>query len=98
MHGFSPEGALHAWECISAIAVGTAAADIREASARGTGQPWIARMHAELARHRADELTAIRSLLAHGYIPDAESDFERRLDVALAGIAALDATTRDERH
>jgi AcrR family transcriptional regulator len=87
--GFEPIAALRAWECVSAIAVGTAAGDIREQAARDAGQPWIARVHGELARHRDDELTATRQLLASRIDHDPKRDFEHRLDIAIAGIAAL---------
>jgi AcrR family transcriptional regulator len=93
-HGFTPADASLAWGTVSAIALGTAAIDIGEATARLTGQPWIARVHGELARHRPDELPVTRALVAQGLAPEPDRDFERRLDVAIAGIDAL-RTMRD---
>lgn len=94
--GFSPLEAFHAWECISAIAVGTAASDIREHAATNAGQPWMARVRNELAHHDDDQLTGIRQLIAHGLVLDPDADFARRLDVALTGIAAMRSTTTEQ--
>ncbi|MCU1392454.1 MAG: TetR family transcriptional regulator [Ilumatobacteraceae bacterium] len=88
-HGFAPVDAQHAWLMVSAIALGTAAMDIGEATARVDGRPWIARVHGELARHRSDELPVTRALVAQGFAPEPDRDFERSLDVAIAGIGAL---------
>ena len=88
-HGFTPIDAVHAWGCVSAIALGTAATDIGEATARITGQPWIARVHGELARHAPQALTVTRALIAQGFEPEPDRDFERRLDVAIAGLASI---------
>jgi AcrR family transcriptional regulator len=89
--GLDPVAAAEVWGTVSAIALGTAATDISEASARAAGRPWIARVHGELARHAPDELPVTRRLLAAGFAPDADRDFERRLDIALAGFEALTA-------
>jgi AcrR family transcriptional regulator len=85
--GFEPEAALHAWEAVNTLALGSAIEDIRErATARG-GRPWTARVVLALARRDPDELTTLRSIVDSGYQPDRDAAFEARLTTLLVGVA-----------
>jgi AcrR family transcriptional regulator len=85
--GFEPDPALHAWEAVNTLALGSAIEDIRErATARG-GRPWIARVFLALARREPDDLPTLRSIIDSGYQPDRDAAFEARLTTLLVGIA-----------
>jgi AcrR family transcriptional regulator len=86
--GFEPPAAMAAFRVVANVAVGSAIDDIREAEAIDVGSPVMARMHAVLARLPSTELPTLRSLVASGYVPDSDQDFEDRLTTVLTGIAA----------
>lgn len=85
--GFAPDAALHAWEAVSELALGSAVEDIRERATAREGRPWMARVFATLARRDPDDLPTLRSVMASGYQPDRAAAFERRLTTVLVGIA-----------
>ena len=44
-------------------------------------------MHANLARCDPDEQATLRELLAGGYVPDLDAEFEAQLDTVIVGLA-----------
>src|SRR5262249_5965358 len=98
--GFTPEQAAQAWGAIGAAAIRSAAEDIRLHHQRGA--TWSARAKTVLADHPPDALPALRALVAAGYTPNRDEEFEARLTMVLIGIARrvgldedVDAAGRD---
>jgi AcrR family transcriptional regulator len=86
--GFEPEAALAAWGAVSSVALGSAVGDLREREAAAAGRPWIAQVHASLARRDPTEHQTLRALVERGVPRDADLVFEERLTGMLIGLAA----------
>lgn len=85
--GFTLEGALDALHTIGQLAIGAATEDLREAGYTSRGQPSVAQLHAALALE-PDAFPLLRSLLQR-FGTEPRDRFEHRLDIAIAGIAAV---------
>lgn len=85
--GFDPRAAKAAFDAVGTLAVGAAVEVLRERRAAADGRPWLARVHANLARRDPDEQATLRELLADGYVPDLDADFEEQLDTVILGLA-----------
>ena len=85
--GFEPDVALAAWGAISSVALGSAVGDLRELEAAAAGRPWIAQVHASLARRDPTEHETLRSLVEQGVPRDSDAVFEDRLTAMLIGLA-----------
>ena len=84
-HGFSAEEALHAYNLVSACAIGIAVGEIRTAEAARAGRPSIAEYHRALSQRGPDELVHLRTLV--DAINQVTSDFDDRIRTVLVGIA-----------
>lgn len=94
--GFAPTAALAAWGAVGTLAVGAAVEDIREQRAAAEGRPWLARVHANLARHGDDEQATLRELVASGDAPARDAAFEDQLTTVLVGLAVRHGLALDD--
>jgi hypothetical protein len=85
--GFEAQEAMAAWDAVTSVALGSAVSDLREREAVEAGRPWLAQLHATVARRDPAELPTLRELLETRLDADREVAFEERLTSMIVGLA-----------
>lgn len=86
--GFTPHAAMSAWTAVTELAMGSVSETQRERLRQREGRQWALRMRDHLSAAHAGAHPGLRALAAGGYEPFRDREFQGRLEMLIAGIAA----------